>query len=73
MASNMNKKNDNDIKMKNEENFKLDKRLSINNENICISSPRRNGRRNRSRRHLIYVPSLSNITSFILLLGVLIL
>ena len=56
----MNKKNDNDIKMKNEENFKLDKRLSINNENICISSPRRNGRRNRSRRHLIYVPSLSN-------------
>ena len=43
----------------NDENFKVDKRLSINHKNICISSPHRNGRRNRSRRHLIYVPSLT--------------
>ena len=40
------------------ENIKVDKRLSMNNEQIFRSSPyKKKGRRSRSRRHLIYVPS----------------
>ncbi len=54
-----NAKNDENSNTENiNENIKVDKRLSINNENIFRSVPhKKNGRRSRSRRHLIYVPS----------------